>query len=43
MEGAGVCAMFARAQLGEMVFVTLPQIGRNVKKDEEVAVIESVK
>lgn len=47
MERAQVGAVgithFAQEQLGEIVFVALPQIGRKVKKDEEAAVIESVK
>lgn len=30
-------------QLGEIVFVELPEIGRHVKKDEEIVVIESIK
>lgn len=34
---------YAQEQLGEIVSVVLPQIGRYVKKDEEAAVIESVK
>lgn len=34
---------FAQEQLGDIVFVELPKIGRKVKQGEEVAVIESVK
>ncbi len=34
---------FAQEQLGDIVFVELPAIGRKVKRGEEVAVIESVK
>jgi len=34
---------FAQEQLGDIVFVELPQVGRAVTKGEEVAVIESVK
>ncbi len=34
---------FAQEQLGDIVFVELPKIGRTVKQGEEVAVIESVK
>lgn len=34
---------FAQEQLGDIVFVELPEIGRKVKPGEEVAVIESVK
>ena len=33
----------ASVQLGDLVFVELPEIGRQVTKDEEVVVIESVK
>lgn len=34
---------FAQDQLGDIVFVELPKIGRKVQQGEEVAVIESVK
>ncbi len=34
---------YAQAQLGDVVFVELPQIGRSVKKAEAAAVVESVK
>lgn len=34
---------FAQHQLGDIVFVELPEVGREVKKEEAVAVIESVK
>jgi glycine cleavage system H protein len=33
----------AQAQLGELVFVELPQIGRKVQKGDATAVVESVK
>ncbi len=33
----------AQAQLGDIVFVELPQLGRRVKKGEGAAVVESVK
>jgi glycine cleavage system H protein len=33
----------AAEQLGDVVFVELPDVGRSVTKDEEVVVIESVK
>lgn len=33
----------AAVQLGDLVFVELPDLGTHVDKDEEVAVIESVK
>ena len=34
---------YAQAQLGDVVYVELPQIGRQVEKGEEAAVVESVK
>jgi len=34
---------YAQEQLGDVVFVELPEIGREVGKDEECAVVESVK
>lgn len=34
---------YAQAQLGDIVFVDLPQIGKKVAKGAELAVIESVK
>ncbi len=34
---------YAQSQLGDLVFVELPKIGRSVKKGEAVAVVESVK
>ena len=34
---------YAQAQLGDVVFVELPEIGRHVAKDSEAAVVESVK
>ena len=34
---------FAQSQLGDVVFVELPKVGRNVKKAEAIAVVESVK
>ncbi len=34
---------YAQAQLGDVVFVEVPSIGRKVKKGEETAVVESVK
>lgn len=33
----------ATVQLGDLVFVELPEVGTEVKKDEEIVVIESVK
>lgn len=34
---------FAQAQLGDVMYVTLPELGRAVSKGEACAVIESVK
>jgi glycine cleavage system H protein len=34
---------YAQSQLGDLVFVELPQVGRSVGKGEAVAVVESVK
>lgn len=34
---------FAQEQLGDVVFVELPEIGRTVNRGDEVAVVESVK
>ena len=34
---------FAQSQLGDVVFVELPKIGRTLKKEEAAAVVESVK
>lgn len=34
---------FAQDQLGDVVFIELPQVGKKVKAGEPVAVIESVK
>jgi|SRR4051794_24675566 len=34
---------FAQSQLGDVVFVELPKVGRTLKKAEAVAVVESVK
>jgi glycine cleavage system H protein len=34
---------YAQSQLGDVVFVELPEIGRKVDKGAEVAVVESVK
>jgi glycine cleavage system H protein len=33
----------AQSQLGDLVFVELPQVGRSIRKGEAVAVVESVK
>ena len=46
-EDAGVVTVgitdYAQAQLGEIVFVELPEIDQNVEQGEETAVVESVK
>ena len=34
---------FAQAQLGDVVFVELPEVGKQVAKDGDAAVVESVK
>ncbi len=34
---------FAQEQLGDVVFVELPNIGKSVSQDDEAAVVESVK
>ena len=34
---------YAQNQLGDIVFVELPEVGRKVKQGDEVAVVESVK
>lgn len=34
---------FAQDQLGDIVFIELPEVGRKVKQGQDVAVIESVK
>jgi glycine cleavage system H protein len=34
---------YAQSQLGDVVFVELPKVGRTLKKAEAVAVVESVK
>ena len=34
---------YAQEQLGDIVFVELPEIGKTIKKGDEAAVIESVK
>jgi glycine cleavage system H protein len=34
---------YAQSQLGDVVFVELPKVGRNLKRAEAAAVVESVK
>ncbi len=34
---------YAQSQLGDVVFVELPKVGRNLKKAEAAAIVESVK
>lgn len=36
-------SQFAQKELGDIVYVELPQVGRHVKKGEEIAVLESTK
>jgi glycine cleavage system H protein len=46
LEGdIAVCGItsFAQGQLGDVVFVELPDVGREVKAGKEAAVVESVK
>jgi glycine cleavage system H protein len=46
LEGdAGIVGItdYAQSQLGDVVFVELPSIGKTVKKGDEAAVVESVK
>ena len=47
LEGASLVSVgisdFAQAQLGDVVFIELPVLGRNVEAGEACAVIESVK
>jgi glycine cleavage system H protein len=46
-DGAGTATVgitaFAQEQLGDVVFVELPEVGRQVKQGDDVAVVESVK
>ena len=44
-DGTGTVGItqYAQEQLGDIVFVELPAIGRKLKKGEDAAVIESVK
>lgn len=43
--GIGTCGItdYAQQQLGDVVFVELPEVGRKVAKGEQTAVVESVK
>lgn len=34
---------FAKKELGEVVYLQLPQVGRNIKAGEEVVILESTK
>jgi len=46
VEGAvATCgiSVYAQEQLGDVVFVELPDVGRAVKKNDDCAVVESVK
>ena len=42
MGSVGITS-YAQEQMGDVVFVELPEVGRTVKAGEEVAVVESVK
>jgi glycine cleavage system H protein len=44
-EGVAIIGIteYAAAQLGDVVFIDLPEIGKECKKDETLAEIESVK
>ncbi|KAF0138090.1 MAG: glycine cleavage system H protein [Rhodospirillaceae bacterium] len=42
-EGTVGITDYAQKQLGDMVFVELPEVGRKAEKGAEVAVVESVK
>jgi len=47
MEADGIATVgitdHAQVQLGDVVFVQLPEVGRKVKRGEDCAVVESVK
>jgi glycine cleavage system H protein len=47
MESDGIATVgithYAQEQLGDIVFVELPAVGRKLERDEDAAVIESVK
>lgn len=47
LEGDGTATIgitdFAQAQLGDVVFVELPEVGMSVSLGQEIAVVESVK
>ena len=45
MDGVGTVGItdYAQGQLGDVVFVELPEVGRRLNKGTEAAVIESVK
>ena len=42
-EGVMGITPYAAEQLGDVVFVELPEIGKSVKQGDEIAVVESVK
>ena len=44
-DGSGTVGItqYAQEQLGDIVFVELPEVGRRLRKGEDAAVIESVK
>ena len=43
--GIGTCGIteFAQEQLGDIVYVEMPEVGRQVAQNDEIAVVESVK
>ena len=41
--GTGGITEFAQEQLGDIVYVELPEAGRTVAQNDEIAVVESVK
>lgn len=42
-EGVIGISAYAQEQLGDVVFVELPEVGKSFKRGEQVAVVESVK
>ncbi|MGE3246722.1 MAG: glycine cleavage system protein GcvH [Beijerinckiaceae bacterium] len=42
-EGVVGISAYAQEQLGDVVFVELPEVGKTFKKGDQVAVVESVK
>ncbi len=44
-DGTGTCGItnYAQDQLGELVYIELPEVGQEIEQGADVAVIESVK